>query len=291
MESFAGNLFRHSYSDLAKNYIQSKGCKYLSKAEWKNLKELYFGRNFNINIIDTPGLFEITQDGQHARADAQIMDMITDCLKHEVTKLNMVVLFCSLIYGINDTDIYAMEKLIEHLGTEVTTVICITRGEQMTEEVREENIEQLKQYRRTKDLINLVEGRVIFSGSIDAEKVVDEKSLNSIANRIMDDRQYFLNLIFACVDYTKIHDLKFIQLKQKEIIRRISVLCEEIKSLLDRDADEKESISDFEVCCLKLDYIKESMPLFNEEAHKLYVKMTDLANELYTKFESTEIVA
>jgi len=202
----------------------SKRLEIFSETKFARLKPFTLegkdGTNFNINIIDTPGLFEITQDGQQSRADGQIMDMITDCLKYEVTKINMIVLFCSLIYGINDTDVYAMEKLVEHFGEEVTMVICITRAEQMTEEVREENIEKLKKYKRMNELINRVDGRVIFSGSIDSEKVVDEKSLSSISNRIIEDRQTFLDLIFACMDFTKIHDLKFVTLKQKALIKK-----------------------------------------------------------------------
>jgi len=65
--------------------------------------------------------------------------MVSECLKNEITKLHLIILVCSVEAGVNNTDVEAMEKLIETFGDEANTIICITRSEEMNRESREKN--------------------------------------------------------------------------------------------------------------------------------------------------------
>jgi len=76
--------------------------------------------DYTFNIIDTPGLFEVKRKGEKARTDAEILDMISDCLKNEITRLHVIILFCSLTAGVDRTDVIAMKRLIETFGIEPT---------------------------------------------------------------------------------------------------------------------------------------------------------------------------
>lgn len=131
-------------------------------------------KNYNINIIDTPGLFEVTRIGSTARDNAILEEIVMKCMNSEITKIHAVFFVISLEAGINPHDIEALQRFVKLFsGAEENIVILITRSETLTPEERNNKVSELKSHPQLSKLFELVGGKVFFTGTI--EKRLFEK--------------------------------------------------------------------------------------------------------------------
>lgn len=67
-------------------------------------------QKYTLQIIDTPGLFEVVELGEQteARTNEMIINTISKCLENEITKLNCVVMFASIDAGVSNDDVEAI---------------------------------------------------------------------------------------------------------------------------------------------------------------------------------------
>lgn len=72
---------------------------------------------YTVNIIDTPGLFEVFSMASEmkSRTDEEIMKMVQTCLNNDVTKLNALVLFATADDGMNPSHIKSIELYLNYL--------------------------------------------------------------------------------------------------------------------------------------------------------------------------------
>lgn len=92
-------------------------------------------RKFTINVVDTPGLFEVKEIGDEAKTNEAILNTIKECLKNEITKVHCVFIFVSVTSGISAEDVAAIETFMDAFAhTQLTSVVCISRAEDFTEE-------------------------------------------------------------------------------------------------------------------------------------------------------------
>jgi len=77
------------------------------------------------NIIDTPGLFELIKiekikeeikieigtDDTRLRNDEELLNLIDDCMKKEITRIHLICFVCDISNGINENDIDAIIKI------------------------------------------------------------------------------------------------------------------------------------------------------------------------------------
>jgi len=70
--------------------------------------------SFILSMIDSPGTFEIQANDAEfkKRSNEKITDLIIECLKHEVTYLNLVVLFMPISSKVDDRDIKSIELFV-----------------------------------------------------------------------------------------------------------------------------------------------------------------------------------
>lgn len=73
------------------------------------------GKSYQVNIIDTPGLQEVRQNPNENNTDQQILNLITLCIKTNMTKLHLVV-FVSPAGETNLSDLTVFKTIIEFLG-------------------------------------------------------------------------------------------------------------------------------------------------------------------------------
>jgi len=176
-------------------------------------------KDYTFNIIDTPGLFEVKRAGQKARTDEEILNMISDCLKNEITRLHLIILFCSITAGVDNSDVLAMKKLIETFGVDTNMAICITRSENSSPADRGKILGELEQHAEVGDLIQQVKKNVFFMGAVDPERA-SEHTLQKMVDRVVEDRANLLQFIFYCDNDTKIEELKFVDDKRIEIKKK-----------------------------------------------------------------------
>jgi len=244
--------------------------------------------DYTFNIIDTPGLFEVKRKEEKARTDAEILDMISDCLKNEITRLHVIILFCSLTAGVDRTDVIAMKKLIETFGVETNMAICVTRSENMSNTDRANIVKELEEHVEMGELLNQVNSNIFFMGAIDPERVTDESTLEKLVDKIIDDRANFLEFIFLCNNDTKIEDLKFVHAKRAEIKKKIQDNQKNIGLYLTRKLDDEQSLLAAQNCQIEVRELRHLVSLFDAECLELYAKISKDMDDLALKLPKVD---
>jgi len=91
--------------------------------------------NFNINIIDTPGLFEVKLDPNAQRTNDLLQRTIYTCLEYEITKINIIFIVVSLQAGLSGEDVESINIFMELFkGGEDMVYLLVTHAETFTSE-------------------------------------------------------------------------------------------------------------------------------------------------------------
>jgi len=85
--------------------------------------------SFILSLIDSPGTFEIQSDDSlfKKRSNEKIGELIVECLRHEVTYLNLVVLFLPISSRVDDRDIQSVDLFVSMFKNYVDDKIKITK--------------------------------------------------------------------------------------------------------------------------------------------------------------------
>jgi len=141
--------------------------------------------------------------------------------KNEIVKIHLIVLFCSIEDGLDSNDIKAMEKIINCFGKQTNMAICITRAEKMSEQDRNDRIQELEKEENFKKLLETVNHRILFMGAVNPKQVTSEENLKDVMEQVAEDRLFFLNYIFTCRNPTRIEDLDFVRSKKNEMKKKV----------------------------------------------------------------------
>ena len=88
---------------------------------------------YTFNIIDTPGLKEVKPNGITPRDDEKILETIKYCLRNEITKINVLLIFVSFDIGMNTEDVVTIKTFFDKFDNgEIKICIVITRAEDKT---------------------------------------------------------------------------------------------------------------------------------------------------------------
>jgi len=159
------------------------------------------GTNYNINIMDTPGLFERkTAKESDARNNEMIKSIIFKCLEFEITKIHALFFVCSFESGINTEDVQSileMNKLFA--GGNKTFSLLVTRSETKISKRRTELEEQIRKVPELQKFFEDPNAKVFFTGALNADDkesgAVDAVKRN-LAN-VLNMRTILYNHIFA----------------------------------------------------------------------------------------------
>ena len=124
-----------------------------------------------LNIIDTPGLFERSNDHVDIRDNETIMRTIHMCVNMEITKFHVIGFCIALTSGINTEDIKSLELLIKYLGQDLTNNSCliITHCESKTAEQRKALENELVRDTFFQTLASFFKLGIYFSGSLNRD--------------------------------------------------------------------------------------------------------------------------
>jgi hypothetical protein len=89
------------------------------------------GRNWNVTVIDTPGLAEHVRASEGAaRNDAELIKIIVNCLDKEVREIHCVFFTCSAKYGLNREDVESIASFVRLFdGVADNCAILVTHAE------------------------------------------------------------------------------------------------------------------------------------------------------------------
>ncbi|CAF1206556.1 unnamed protein product [Adineta ricciae] len=91
-------------------------------------------KHYQLNVIDSPGLKEVSWDKEHQRTDEELLALVQLCIEQNITTINCVC-FVSIAGETHQLDIDIFEKLMDFLGPELSanTIMLLTHCEQYTD--------------------------------------------------------------------------------------------------------------------------------------------------------------
>jgi len=171
--------------------------------------------NYILNIIDTPGLFEITAKTEKARTNEEITSVIMDCLRNEITKINKIFFVFSKELGLSAANVETINLFLEKypiFALKCTLIVTHCENEETND------LLALEEELRKSGITGIPEMNILFSGCIENRNNVEERSkeLEEQYKRVRDFRNLILNDIFKSDNPLKIDALtKYDSYKQE----------------------------------------------------------------------------
>jgi len=205
--------------------------------------------NFNISIIDTPGLFEVVNIGT-ARDEEALEELILKCMNAEITKIHRIFFVVSYAGAINVQDIEALERFVKLFnGAERFVNVLITKCESFSEEEKGRIEEELRQYPKFSNLLSTVGQTIFFSGAV--EQRLFEAGYEDVFNKNLDNVMYMredlFNVVFREKEYFELNSLRMVDKVRIEADK----LFQEIKTEFETKACQKNPEA-FKAKCKKL---------------------------------------
>jgi len=122
---------------------------------------------YNMNIMDTPGLFEIAADEKDEKPNEQIVSLIGKCIEMEFTKINHVFFVFTINAGLQQQDIESLDLIHRmFLGMEHKLSVIISFSNDFDRNTKDFYIGQLTTDRRLKGVMDKIDKRVFFMGAL-----------------------------------------------------------------------------------------------------------------------------
>jgi hypothetical protein len=162
--------------------------------------------NYNVNIIDTPGLFEVKakDSSSDIRDNDVIKKMILKCMEYEITKIHAIFFVCSFTAGVNREDLLAFAEFLKLFkGAEGNIAMLITRSERFTELRKEEICKEILQHSERAEFAKTIENKIFFCGAtsqMDYELGLTQSVQVDMIN-VMKMRTLLYTHVFKCEKY------------------------------------------------------------------------------------------
>jgi GTP-binding protein EngB required for normal cell division len=159
-------------------------------------------KNYTINIVDTPGLFEVNRVSEgNERSNNFIKKCIKRCLENEIARIHCVLIFLTVNGGINAKDVEAIEIFLEDFSSsKVTACLCITHAEHFDSHRKKMVMEELLDYPRASGLIKQHDVKILFTGCVNPDFHPDGTSLTNAYKKVFRMRKKALDTIFKADD-------------------------------------------------------------------------------------------
>jgi len=133
----------------------------------------YDNEYIHINFIDTPGFNEV---GGSSRTNKELEELITNFIRKDVTKLNMVLITINGSSGINQLQLDSITNTIKYLGKQLTNnMILLTTHFDLKDELEEKDwINKFQQDENVEFLRMIIKNKHLFTGAID--KIVQKNT-------------------------------------------------------------------------------------------------------------------
>jgi len=229
--------------------------------------------NFNVSIIDTPGLFEVVDRGT-ARDQQALENLILRCMKSEITKINMIFFVVSYAGAVNVQDIEALESFIKLFkGAQGFVHVLVTKCENFTEEEKKKIEEEFRKYPQLANLLSNVGEKVFFMGAVE-QRTFDqgyEDQFRDSLERVMEMREELF--------YAMFQQEKSFELKTLEMVDKVRIRAEEYFKEISKRYEERESKPDPQALKAKCKELGNWLPLLDanayEQANSLLIKCDD----------------
>jgi len=197
---------------------------------------------YTLNIIDTPGLKEVKEVGVEARSDLAIMNTINYCLKNEITKINVLLIFISFELGITSDDLGAFQSFIEKFGHDNIKIgICVTRSEDKDRKWQMDIEGQLNKHAYFREVLKRPNICLCFIGCVDPQKATilsNVDDLKKIYVRVYNLRKKVLEIVFSAESQVSLLELPIAK-AAADSLRDIFEMQSSILTFLENNTDMK----------------------------------------------------
>jgi len=132
---------------------------------------------FNLNIIDTPGLFEVSDDN-NSRSNEDILDIIQMCLEMSITKIHVIIFVYNVTQTVNVEDANAFDILSRHFEAfKSNSLLVFTHAEKAMRRIN--NILNDWKSSPMKKVLEFVGENIIFTGALDADFLDNDENMRS----------------------------------------------------------------------------------------------------------------
>jgi len=217
--------------------------------------------NFNISIIDTPGLFEIVDKGT-SRDNDILEDIVLKCMNAEITKINAIFFVCSYSGSINPQDIKALKRFLKLFdGAQKHVYVLITKCESFKESEKQSIIDQFTRYPKMSDLLKEINSHIFFSGAVENRLYEDGflDSFKSNLSNVISMREKLFGEIFTKDDSFDLHTLK--------IVDKVRLNAEKLYKDLKQQFSEKEKISNHSMFKASYRKLGSWLPLLDQDIY------------------------
>jgi len=199
--------------------------------------------NYNINIMDTPGLFERLIVDADTRNNELIKATISKCLEFEITKLHGLFFVCSFTGGINKEDIDSilqMNKLFA--GADKAFSLLVTHCEAKMHEKRDALEAQIRKIPQLQSFFENPNVKIFFFGALSIDDM-DNGAFDSVKRNLTNIlvlRTALYKHIFSSSDPCHITELEFYKEQKQKVALLQQHVEEQTKQLIVYQGSEEE---------------------------------------------------
>lgn len=161
------------------------------------------GRSYHFSIIDTPGFFDLQEQGQFRLNNRDIRQQIMESTKYNIRQAHLIGIVFNLIHGINEKDIETMVYIRQEFPEiRQNAVLIVTSCEQKSEDQRRKYAEDFFQHPtvRKHHLREFFQQGILFMGCLRYEslsKAYEQAIYNEYTN-VLQMRMAFIEKCISC---------------------------------------------------------------------------------------------
>jgi len=161
------------------------------------------GKSYSINVIDTPGLFEVRTSNTTKRSNEDILQSITECIRGAITSISCVFIVVPFTSVLNQEDLMAITAIQEFLGTteivKSKVYLIFSKSDAFQLENLGDRLNEFLESDISRSYLEFCRGGIFFTGAISGESVLEygEMYASKVKRKVVCLRQCLIESILA----------------------------------------------------------------------------------------------
>jgi len=160
------------------------------------------GKAYSINVIDTPGLFEVRVAANEKRSNEQIFKLVEECLRENVTTIAAIFLLYPVTSVLNEEDLETLSAISSFLGDSFrkNTMLLFTQADTYQLETLKSRVTEFLSSPISAPFVEFCQGGIYFAGSIAGEMVAEYGDVYQQKAKVKVGclRQHLIDAIVSC---------------------------------------------------------------------------------------------
>jgi len=162
------------------------------------------GKHYSINVIDTPGLFEVRSNEKEKRSNEKIFSHIEECIRENATRLSAIFILIPVTAVLIEEDLELLRLVKQFLGDSFrkNTFLIFSKADMFKIENLQAKISEFLQSSISQPFLEYCQGGMFFSGATSGELVSEygETYEQRTREKVTLLRQYLIDTIMSTED-------------------------------------------------------------------------------------------